>query len=107
MNAHRLAEPFRGPLAQSFDAFLICRRDLATCHEHVRVALHHLDRFLVQRAPDVHELTRPLLDEWLHTLADRASITRRNYFCVARHIASFARAWIPPRSFRTRSVVRG
>src|SRR6266849_2934139 len=84
MKAHRLAGPFRGPLARHFDAFLAFRQDLATCHEHLRVALRHLDRFLIQRAPDVHDLTRPLLDEWMTTLADRAAITRRNYFRAAR-----------------------
>ncbi len=89
MKAHRLAGPFRGPLARGFDAFLAFRQDLATCHEHVRVALHHLDRFLVQRGSDAHELTRPLLEEWLTTLADRAPITRRIYFRVARQYCVF------------------
>ncbi len=84
-----LAGPFRGPLARDFEAFLAFRRDLATCHEHLRVALRHLDRFLMQRAADVLALTRPLLDEWMATLADRAAITRRNYFRVARQFCLF------------------
>lgn len=80
---------FRGPLARAFEAFLAFRQDLVTCHEHLWVALRHLDRFLMQRAPDVQELTRPLLDEWIATLADRAAITRRNYFRVARQFCMF------------------
>jgi integrase/recombinase XerD len=83
------AGAFRGPLARHFDAFLAFRQDLATCHEHLRVALRHLDRFLIQRAPAVHDLTCPLLDEWMTTLADRAAITRRNYFRVARQFCVF------------------
>jgi integrase/recombinase XerD len=83
------AGPFRGPLARDFEAFLAFRQDLATCHEHLRVALRHLDRFLTQRAADVQELTRPLLDEWIGTLADRAAITRRNYFRVVRQFCMF------------------
>jgi integrase/recombinase XerD len=83
------AGAFRGPLARHFDAFLAFRQDLATCHEHLRVALRHLDRFLIQRAADVHDLTRPLLDEWMATLADRAAVTRRNYFRVARQFCVF------------------
>jgi integrase/recombinase XerD len=89
MKAHRLAGPFHGPHARGFEAFLAFRQDLATCHEHLRVALHHLDRFLAQRAPDAHELTHPLLDEWLTALADRTPITRRNYFRVARQYCVF------------------
>jgi len=73
------AGSFRGPLARDFEAFLAFRQDLATCHEHLRVALRHLDRFLTHRAAYVQELKRPLLDEWMATLADRAAITRRNY----------------------------
>ena len=68
----RPAGSFRGPLARDFEAFLAFRQDLATCHEHLRVALRHLDRFLTQRAAYVQDLTRPLLDEWMATLADRA-----------------------------------
>src|SRR5437899_12453631 len=84
MSARRPAAPFRGPLAGGFAAFLAFRQDLATCHEHLAVALRHLDRFLAQRAPEAHALTRPLLDEWLTTLAARAAVTRRNYFRVVR-----------------------
>jgi integrase/recombinase XerD len=83
------AGPFRGPLARDFEAFLAFRQDLATCHEHLRVALRHLDHFLTQRAAYFQELTRPLLDEWMATLADRAAITRRNYFRVARQFCMF------------------
>ncbi len=89
---------FRGPLACDFEAFLAFRQDLATCHEHLRVALRHLDRFLTQRAACVQELTRPLLDEWMATLADRAAITRRNYFRVARQFCMF-RARTNPAAF--------
>jgi integrase/recombinase XerD len=98
MRAHRLSVPFRGPLARGFDAFLAFRRDRATCHEHLHVALRHLDDFLVQRDPDAHELTRALLDEWQTTLADRAPITRRNYFRVARQYCAF-RARADPTAF--------
>lgn len=89
MRARPPAATFRGPLARDFDAFLAFRQDLATCHEHLGVALRHLDRFLVQRAPDAPDLTRPLLDEWLTTLAARAAVTRRNYFRVARQFCLF------------------
>jgi len=92
------AAAFRGPLARAFEAFLAFRQDLATCHEHLRVALRHLDRFLVQRAPDAHDLTRPLLDEWMATLADRAAVTRRNYFRVVRQFCVF-RARADPAAF--------
>lgn len=81
--------PFLGPLARDFEAFLAFRQDLATYHPHLRVALRHLDRFLMQRAAYVQDLTRPLLDEWMATLADRAAITRRNYFRVARQFCMF------------------
>jgi len=75
---------FQGPLAREFEVFLAFRQDLATCHEHLRVALRHLDRFLIQHAPDTHDLTRSLLDARMATLADRGARTRRNYFRVAR-----------------------
>lgn len=89
---------FHGPLAREFDAFLAFRHDLATCHEHLRVALCHLDRFLVQHAPDAQDLTGSLLDAWMATLADRAARTRRNYFRVARQVCVF-RARVNPAAF--------
>lgn len=98
MSTPRPAAAFRGPLACAFEAFLAFRQDLATGHEHLRVALRHLDRFLVQRAPDARDLTRPLLDEWMATLADRAAVTRRNYFRVVRQFCVF-RARADPAAF--------
>ena len=70
------AGSFRGPLARDFEAFLAFRQDLATCHEHLRVALRHLDRFLTQRAAYVQELTRPLLDEWMASRETRSAARR-------------------------------
>ena len=89
---------FHGPLAREFEVFLAFRQDLATCHEHLRVALRHLDRFLIQHAPDAHDLTRSLLDAWMATLADRGARTRRNYFRVARQVCAF-RARADPTAF--------
>src|SRR2546422_8198636 len=88
MTARSLAA-FQGPLAREFEAFLAFRQDLMTCHEHLRVALRHLDRFLVQHAPDARDLTRSLVDAWTATLADRTARTRRNYFRVARQVCVF------------------
>jgi integrase len=95
---NRPADLFRGPMARDFDAFLGFRQDLGTCHEHLRVALRHLDLFLTQHAAHIQELTRPLLDEWMTTLADRAAITRRNYFRVVRQFCMF-RARTNPAAF--------
>jgi integrase/recombinase XerD len=80
---------FTGPLARQFEAFVAFRRDLRTCHEHLGVALRHLDRFLVTTAPTAAALGEPLLRAWMGTLADRAAITRRNYFRVARQFCLF------------------
>lgn len=80
---------FQGPLARECDAFLAYRRDLATCHEHVVVALRHLDRFLAVHAPDASTLTRPVISAWMATLTDRAAITRANYFRVVRQFSAF------------------
>jgi integrase/recombinase XerD len=85
----RSPEAFHGPLARDFDAFLAFRHDLATCHEHLRVALRHLDRFLVQHAPHAEDLTGSLFNAWMATLADRGPRTRRNYFRVARQVCVF------------------
>jgi integrase/recombinase XerD len=111
MSARRPAAPFRGPLAGDFEAFLAFRQDLAACHEHLAVALRHLDRFLAQRAPEAHALTRPLLDEWMATLADRAAVTRRNYFRVVRQFCVFCAradpaAFIPDASSGPRVTAR-
>lgn len=80
---------FPGPLARQFDAFLAYRQDLRTRHEHVGVALRHLDRFLLTRAATASRLTEPLLRAWMLTLTDRAAVTRRNYFRVARQFCVF------------------
>ena len=98
MSAHLPTAAFHGPLARDFEAFLAFRQDLATCHEHLRVALRHLARFLVQHAPDARDLTRSLVDEWLATLADRGAVTRRNYFRIARQFCVF-RARADPAAF--------
>jgi site-specific recombinase XerD len=89
---------FQGPFARELEAFLAYRRDLATYHEHVAVALRHLDQFLAEHVPDAHEVTPPLVSEWMATLAGRAAITRRNYFRVLRQFCAF-RARADPTSF--------
>jgi integrase len=95
---------FQGPLARECDAFLAYRRDLATCHEHVVVALRHLDRFLVAHAPDASTLTRQLLGAWMATLTDRAAITRANYFRIVRQFCVF-RARTDPAVFMPDSLM--
>jgi len=89
MSPQATAPTFHGPFARACEAFLAYRRDLATYHDHVPVVLRHLDQFLVAHAPGAHELSRPLLQEWMATLADRAAITRRNYFRVVRQLCVF------------------
>jgi integrase len=95
----RAATPrFQGPFARASEDFLAYRRDLATYHEHLAVVLRHFDHFLAEHAPDAHELTRSLLQEWMATLAGRAAITRRNYFRVVRQFCVF-RARADPTTF--------
>jgi integrase len=64
----------------------------------VWVTLRHLDRFLAQHAPEARDLARPLLDQWMTTLAERAAVTRRNYFRVVRQFCVF-RARADPTAF--------
>ena len=64
------------------------------------VALRHLDRFLTQRAAYVQELTRLLLDRMDgDSPADRAAITRRNYFRVAKQFCMFRARTNPATAF--------
>ena len=98
MNRHRASDAFRGPLAHEFKAFVAYRQALATCHEHVLVTLHHLDRFLVAHAPTATGLTGALLDQWMTTLAAPAPATRRNYFRLVRQFCVF-RARADPTGF--------
>ena len=98
MSARPRRLTFDGPLAHQFEAFLAYRRDLRICHEHVGVALRHLDQFLQTHAATTTSLTEPLLRAWMTTLADRAAITRRNYFRVARQLCVF-RARADPAGF--------
>lgn len=89
MKAAHMPPTFFGPLASQFEAFLAYRQDLRTSHEHVSVALRHLDRFLHHHAATATSITEPLLRAWMATLASRAPVTRRNYFRVARQFCVF------------------
>jgi hypothetical protein len=60
MSAALTPPTFRGPLAPQFESFLAYRQDLRTCHEHVWVAVRHLDGFLLQHAPTATSMTEPL-----------------------------------------------
>lgn len=111
MRRRTVSDPFSGPLAPEFEAFLAFRRDLGTYDPHLRVRLQHLDRFLAQRAPEARELTGSLLDEWLATLTERTAITCRHYFLIARQFCLFrARAdptrFIPDPRCGPRATVR-
>jgi len=94
----RRSNVFSGPLRSEFDAFAAYRQSLGTCHGHVWVVLRHLDDFLEQEASVTRDLTQQLLNEWMTRLADRAAITRRNYFRVARQFCVF-RARADPAGF--------
>lgn len=98
MSPRAMAPTFRSPFAREIEAFLAYRRDLATYHEHLSVALRHLDRFVADHAPDAPALTQPLVTDWMVTLAGRAAITRRNYFRVVRQFCVF-RARADPAAF--------
>jgi site-specific recombinase XerD len=83
------AHSFQGLLARNFEAFLAYRRDLATHHQHISVVLRHLDRFLVEHAPNAQAITNSLVSAWMATLTRHTGITRRNYFRVLRQFCVF------------------
>lgn len=89
MSARTPVPWFRSALTASLAAFLVYRQGLGTCHEHLGVALRHLDRFLLGAAPGARSLDRELLASWVATLAGRSPTTRRNYVRIARQFCLF------------------
>lgn len=83
------APAIHGVLADAFAAFLAYRRELGTCHAHVRVQIGHLARFLAREAPAARGLDGPLLNRWLATLTARSAATRGHYFRIARQFCLF------------------
>jgi integrase len=102
MAARRATPLFSGPLAEEFEQFLDYRRGLRTAHEHLVVALCHLDRFLLGHASKATELDPDVIRLWLRTLEGRKAQTIGNYQRVARQFCEFRRrsnpgVYVPPK----------